>query len=131
MDLDKLNIDVAFKVAWAGFLQLGKITYTGTELKKASFSKTKVTRLDVSFAEGNQYAVLRLKESKTDAKHTGVQIMLAATGERICPVAALVRLYILDPQYPDAPLFRFSSGAFSRHSVVSILKKRISLLDLS
>ena len=46
MTVDELNIDTAFKVAWAGFLRLGEITYTGTELKKALFSKTRVTRSD-------------------------------------------------------------------------------------
>lgn len=130
IDLDELNIDTAFMVAWAGFLRLGEITYTSTELKKASFTRTQVTRSDVSFAEGNQYAVLRLKQSKTDTKHTGVQIVLAATGEKTCPVAAIARLYASDPQQSDAPLFRLSSGAFSRHSVVSALKKKISLAGL-
>lgn len=80
-----------------GFLSLGGITYTGTELKKASFSRTKVTKSDVSFVEGNQYAILRLKQSKTDTEHTGVQIVLAATGEKTCPVAALAHLYASDP----------------------------------
>ncbi len=131
MDLDEFNIDVAFKVAWAGFLCLGEITYTSTDLKKASFSRTRVTRSDVSFAEGNQYEVLRLKQSKTDTKHTEVQIILAATGEKTCPVAALARLYTLNPQHPHAPLFRLSSGAFSWHTIVSTIKKRISLLGLS
>ena len=51
--LDELNIDTAFKVVWAGFLRLEEITYTGTELKKASFSNTKVTRSNISFSEGN------------------------------------------------------------------------------
>ena len=123
MDLDELNIDVAFKVAWAGFLRLGEIKYTSTDLKKASFSRTRVTRSDVSFAEGNQYAVLHLKQIKTDTEHTEVQIILAATGKRTCPVAALARLYTLNLQHPDASPFRLSSGAFSRNSMVSTLKK--------
>ncbi len=131
MDLDELNIDVAFKVAWAGFLSLGEIIYTSTDLKKASFSRTRVKRSDVSFAEGNQHTVLRLKQSKTDTEHTEVEIILAATGERTCQVAALARLYTLNPKHPDTPLFCLSSGAFPRHSVVSTLKKRISLLGLS
>lgn len=61
VDVDKLNIDIAFKVTWADFLRPGKITYIGTELKKISFSATKVTRSDGSFSEGNQYEVLCLK----------------------------------------------------------------------
>lgn len=130
MSVDELNIDTAFKVAWAGLLRLGEITYTGTELKKASFSQTKVTRSDISFAEEDQYAVLRLKRSKTDMEHTGVQIVLAATGEKTCPVLALRRLFTKDTQSPSSPLFRLSSGAFSRFSVVSALKKKIAGLGL-
>lgn len=34
-----LNIDTAFRVAWAGFMRLGEITYTATEAKKATFKK--------------------------------------------------------------------------------------------
>ena len=123
VNVDELNIDIAFKVAWAGFLSLGEITYTGIELKKASFSATRVTRSDISFSKDNQYAVLCLKQSKTNIEHTDVQIILAAIGEKTCPVAALARLYTLDPQPANAPLFRLSSGAFSRFSVVTALKK--------
>ncbi len=75
--------------------------------------------------------MLRLKQSKIDTEHTEVQIILAATGKKTCPVAALERLYTLNPQYPDALLFRLTSGAFSRNSMVSTLKKRISRLGLS
>lgn len=75
--------------------------------------------------------VLCLKQSKTDTKYTGVQIILAATGEKTCRIAALVRLYTLDPQPANAPLFRLFSGAFSRFSVVSVPKKRISLAGLA
>ena len=118
-------------MAWAGFLRLDEMTYTSTDLKKALFSRTRVTKSDVSFAEGNQYQLLRVKQSKTDTKHTEVQIILAAAGEKTCPVAALSPLHTLNPQHPDTHLFRLSSGAFSRHSVISNLKKRISLLSLS
>lgn len=131
VDLNELNVDTAFKVRWAGFLRLGEITYTGTELKKASFSDTKVTRSDISFSKGNQYAVLRLKQSKTDTKHTGAQIVLAATGEKTCPVAALARFYTLNPQPANTPLFCLSSGAFSRFNVVTVLKKRLLLAGLA
>lgn len=71
-----------------------------------------------------------MKRSKTDVEHSGVQIILAATGEPTCPVSALRRLFIQDPRPSDAPLFRLSSGAFSRQNVVSILKKRITAIGL-
>ena len=104
--------------------------YTGTEFKKALFLVTRVTRSDILFSEGNQYIVFCLKQSKTDIEHIGVQIILATTGEKTCPVAALVRLYILNPQPTNFPLFRLSSGAFSRFSVVTALKKWLFLAGL-
>lgn len=131
LTIEDLNVDTAFKVAWAGFMQIGELTYMATELKKDSFKDTKLTRPDISFAEGDQYATLRLKQSKTDVKHTGVQIILAATGKTTCPVSALRRLFLQDPCPADAPLFRLSSSAFCRQNVVSILKKRIIKVGLS
>ncbi len=119
--LEDLNIDAVFKIAWVGFLRLGEITYTASELKKKStFVETHTTRSDISLAEGDQYAVLRLKRSKTDVDHSVVQIMLAATGESTCPVAALQKLFQTDPQPANAPLFRLGFGAFSRQSVVAM-----------
>lgn len=73
--LDDYNIDAAFKVAWAGFLRLGEMTYTRSERTSPAFADTKATRSRVSFAEGDQYAVLRLRRSKTDVDHTGVKII--------------------------------------------------------
>lgn len=49
INVDKLNIDTVFKVAWADFLRLGKITYTSNKLKKALFLATWVTRSNISF----------------------------------------------------------------------------------
>ena len=107
-------------------MRMGELTYTAAEAKKATFAETGLTRSDISFAEGDQYAILRLKRSKTDTEHTGVQIILAATGEQTCPVAALRRLFIQDPRPANAPLFRLQSFAFSRQGVVNILKQRIA-----
>ena len=67
-----LNVDKAFKVAKAGFMRMGELTYTAAEAEKATFAETGLTTLDISFAEGDQCAILRLKQSKTDTEHTGV-----------------------------------------------------------
>lgn len=110
--IEDFNTDAAFKIAWAGFPRMGEITYTAAQAKKTSFSSIKATRSDISFAEDDEYAVLRLKRSKTDIEHSGVQMILAATGEPTCPVIALCRLFAVDPQPPNEPLFRLGSGAF-------------------
>ncbi len=126
-----LNMDTAFKVAWSGFMRMRKLTYTAAEAKKATFAEISLTRSDISFAEGDQYAILRLKRSKTDTEHTRVQIILAATDEPTCLVVALRRLFIQDPRPPNTPLFRLQSSIFSRQAVVNILKQRIAEMGFS
>ena len=32
--VEDLNVDMVFNVAWAGFMQIGELTYTAAELKK-------------------------------------------------------------------------------------------------
>jgi hypothetical protein len=59
--LEDLNFDTAAKVAFAGFLRM----------------------------DDELHAVLRLKRSKADIEHRGIDIVLAATGSTTCPVRAL------------------------------------------
>ncbi len=58
LSITDLNVDTAFKVAWASFMRMGELTYTAAEAKKATFAETDLTRSDISFAEGDQYAIL-------------------------------------------------------------------------
>lgn len=99
-------MDTIFKVAWAGFMRMQKLTYTVEKAKMATFVETGLTRSDISFVEGDQYAILLLKQNKTDIKHTEVQIILAATRERTCPITTLRKLFTQNPRPPNAPLFR-------------------------
>ena len=106
LSITEPNMDTASKVALAGFMRMGELAYTAAEAKKATFSETCFTRFDISFEAGDHYATLRLKRTKTDIEHPGVQIILAATVELTCPVAAFRTLFIQDPRTPIAPLFR-------------------------
>lgn len=120
-NIDNINYSTAFKTAWAGFLRVGEFTYTQAELKSKAFKETGLTRSDIIFAEDNSYAILRLKRSKTDINHQGVEIMLAAVNNSVCPVRALQRLFTEDPQLPHAPLFTIQGGPFTRKAVIDIL----------
>ncbi len=130
LSVTDLNIDTASKVAWAGFMRMGKLTYMAVEAKMATFTETGLTRSDISFVKDDQYAILRLERSNTDTEHTGMQIILAAIGEQTSPVVALRRLFIQNPCLPNAPLFRLQSAAFTCQSVVNILKQRIAAAGL-
>lgn len=127
ISIEDHNIDTAFKVAWAGFLRMGEFTYTNAESQARTFADTKLTRSDITFSKGDQHTILRLKRNKTDVNHTGVEIILAATHDKNCPVTALRTLFIRDPQPRTAPLFRLTgkSTAFARKSVLDFLQERL------
>lgn len=130
-NLNDLNLDTAFKVAWAGFMRLGELTYSDSDKKNPSFKDLFLTRSDVKISENNQYATLRLKRSKTDLNHTGVLIVLAATRTETCPVDALYRLLTQDPQPSNSPLFSFSNASFSRRRVIEQLRSRLTTVGIS
>lgn len=125
--IEDINFSVASKVAFAGFMRSGEFTYTQKDLDKAdTFSKTKLTRSDITFGGDNEYAILRLKRSKTDTDHEGIDIMLAATPSPTCPVAALRFLFKNDPQPTTAPLFsRGSNQPFTYQFLRSKLTSRL------
>lgn len=113
---------------------MGEFTYTSTEAQASIFVSTKLTRLDVTFLDGDQHAILRLKQSKTDINHSGVEIILAATHDETCPVRALGVLFDQDPQPCTAPLFRFANStgltAFARKPVLEVLQTRLQLHNI-
>jgi hypothetical protein len=125
-----LNFITACKVAWAGFLRCGEFTYSAKDYPGSrNFVNTKLTRSDVTFDEAFGYAIIRLKRSKTDYDHKGVEIVLAASRDQVCPVSALRDLFRRDTQPPSAPLFR--SGAespFDRSYLVDTLRRRLRIV---
>ena len=128
--LNELNLDTDFKVAWAGFMRLGEIIYTEAEKRNVSFEDLHLTRCDITFSENDQYATLRLKQSKTDTNHTGVLIMLAATASPSCPVKALRSLFTHDPQPPSSPLFTCNNSSFTRRYVINQLRQRLQIANI-
>ena len=84
-----INTNTAFYLAFAGYLRIGKISYTDKQRSKPSFTATKATRLDIQFSPSRDYLTFRLKRSKTDKDKQGVQIIVAATLNAVYPVAAL------------------------------------------
>jgi hypothetical protein len=125
-----INFSTACKVAWAGFLRSGEFTYSEKDQPfSRNFINTKLTRSDITFDEQSKYAILRLKRSKTDYDHKGVEIVLAATHNDICPVAALQELFQVDKQLSSAPLFRSETGAFDYDYFVNTLRKHLRKID--
>ena len=61
------HIDAAFKLAFAGFLRMGEFTYTYIKEITPSLKATGLTRSDLTLS--TDYAIIRLKRSKTDRMH--------------------------------------------------------------
>lgn len=95
------------------------------------FKDLYLTRSDITFCENDQYATLRLKRSKTNANHTRVLIMLAATTSPYCPVLALCSLFTHDPQSTSSSLFILNNLSFTRRSVIDQLHRRLTTANIS
>ena len=119
--VNNFNLDIVFKVAWAGFIKLKKLTYITVKKADPFFKNIHLTKLDIIFSEQDQYAMLRLKCRKTNTNHTGVLIMLAATKNFTCPVTFLRFLFTHHPQSFYASLFAFNNCSFSWQHVVNSL----------
>jgi hypothetical protein len=93
--INNLNVIVALKVAYAGFLQGGEMFYDSKDLtNRSAFSNTKLSCLDITFSINDEHVVLTLKQSKTNTLHKGVNIILAVIGTATCLVLALYQLWI-------------------------------------
>lgn len=56
-----VTIDIEFKVALTCFIRMVELTYITVVAIKATLAITSLTKLDISFVEEDQYAILRLK----------------------------------------------------------------------
>jgi hypothetical protein len=117
-NIEDLNLHTCFLLSFAAFLQMGEVTYSAKDSPGSDwFFETKVTRSCIKFLENNDYVRLHLKRSKTDIKNEGTTILVAAINSPLCPVKALLQLFKLDPQQPNAPLFSFSGQPFTKDQV--------------
>jgi hypothetical protein len=96
--INNINSNAVFHFTFTAFLYMGEFIYTIKEAADlATFIATKFIKSNVCFTEDYNYLILRLKRSKTDIKHEGVSIMIAAIGDGACLVAALHTLFWVDP----------------------------------
>jgi hypothetical protein len=124
------NFDTACKVAFAGFLRMGEFTVQNSQLSESAttYKHSRLTRSDITFSDDDSHAVLRLKRSKADTTHRGVDIILAATGTSTCPVRALQGLFQAYPLHGDEPLFGFDGVPMTRNWMIATLRKRAASL---
>jgi len=112
-------------MAFAGFLYIGEITYPNRKVK--DFSTTRALRSDVRITPNGHLIVFYLKRSKTDKTYSGVNIQIAAIpGDRLYPIAVIIRLFNRDPRPLLNLLFSVNNTAFSALIVRKILLTRLA-----
>ena len=116
---DDANVSAALRVGWAAITRLGEITYGRGEATADKIIK----RGDVSLR--TDHAVLRLRHSKSDVEKKGVDILLAATNDDLCPVEALRSLFGTDPLPDTSPLFRLQRGGFPKSYLTDKIRSRL------
>ena len=84
-----VNTNATFCLIFVGYLCMGEISYTNNQQSKLLFTVTKVTYLDIQFSPFRDYFTFYLKWSKTDKDKQGIQIIIAATFNAVCPIAVL------------------------------------------
>jgi len=89
-DYDNTMLGAAFTLAFAGFLRVGKFTYSETDRELgASFSKWFLTKQHIRIPAGESYMELTIPASKTDPFRKGITLTIAASGDPACPVNSM------------------------------------------
>jgi integrase len=91
---------------------------------------TYITLNDLDFNDDKSVARIFLSSSKSDSKHMGVNIYLAANLSPSCPVNALLTLIASSlPKSRSSPLFSYDfKKPASRAQFISRFKKKLSII---
>ena len=85
---DDINMTMAFKLAFAGFLCMGKFTHIKQRaINSQAFTTANLIYFNIWLAI--DHAIVRLKYSKTNRLHQGVTIIVIVMGEYNYPVHVL------------------------------------------
>ena len=106
-----INVNMAFIIAFTGFLYIGEIIYLNRKVK--DFSTTKALCSDVRITPNGHLMVFYLKRSKIDKTYSSINIQIAAIlGDYLCPMAAIIWLFNYNPRPLSDPLFSVNNKAF-------------------
>lgn len=127
--VDNIMLWAVCCMCFYGFLRSGEVTLTsGQEYDP----EADLSEGDVMLDDLVNPTVVRvhIKASKTDPFRQGVYVFLGATGNDLCPVAA-VSAYLAVRGREPGPFFKFVSGsALTRDALVRQLRSALSQFDL-
>lgn len=129
------TLKAAFTLAFAGFLRVGEFTYQQADLNLGpSFQKWFLTKSSISISGDGTYMTVNLPASKTDPFRLGVEIVIAASRDDVCPVKAMRNLFRHDRhRQPSDPVFtadQYRRLPFTREHVVHQLRTLATMAGL-
>jgi hypothetical protein len=90
-----INVNMAFIIAFIGFLYIKEIIYLNRKVK--DFSTIRALYSNIRIAPNGYLIVFYLKQSKIDKIYSGVNIQITTTlGDRLCPIAVIIWLFNCD-----------------------------------
>ena len=129
---DNVMLWAACCTCFLGFLRSGEITVPSLQAYDSD-GHLSVGDVALDSLSAPSVCQVHIKASKTDPFRKGVLVYLGASGDRLCPVAALAAYLVVRGQSPG-PFFRFASGVpLSREVLVTRVRAalRPSGVDMS
>ena len=132
---NSLTLRAVFTLAFAGFLRVGEFTYHRTDLELGpQFRNWFLAKSCIRLSRNQSHMAVHLPALKTDPFRQGIEVLIAASGDEACPVAAMAELQQADRHRgPLEPLFtadQFRKTPFTREYVVSQLCSLAVAADL-
>lgn len=124
-EFDNIMLWAACCLAFFAFLRASEFTVQAGEQFDPS---THLTPRDVEVDDLTKPSMLkvRIKRSKTDQWREGVDLFVGRTGNKLCPVAAILAFLAVRGQ-DDTPLFKTKEGTpLSRQALVKMVKDTLT-----
>ena len=127
-DFDRTMLWAAFCLGYFGFMRSGEFTCPS----QAAYSPDMLSHGDVSIDSHScpTYMTVYPKRSKNDPFGAGTTLYLGATGDTLCPVAAMLGYLAIQPQ-TRGPLFCYCNGAtLSRPRLVQSMRQALGAVGV-
>ena len=122
--IDSYMLWAACCLGFFAFLRSGEFTCSSS----SAYSSSMLSWGDIHVNSHSrpEYLVITLRHSKTDVFDSGVTLYVGATGDMLCPVAAVLAYLAMRPSSPG-PLFIFEDGRpLSRVHLVAAIRQGLA-----
>lgn len=126
ISFDKVMLWAAFCTGFFGFMRSGEFTFSASGHEGLS-----VDDIAIDSRQDPQIMTILLRRSKTDPFGTGTRLYLGRTGNKLCPISAMLAYLAIRP-HVAGPLFILQDGTpLTRGRLVTHLRQALSQLNVN